>query len=211
MLERAWEDARDADLVRLLFFTGMRLGEVRALQWQQVDLDGRAILVNRNVSAGQVVETPKGGRARVVPLATPAVAVLRRQAARPDFVGRDDLVFGGRFGELLDDSALRRRYTAACKAAGLRRVKLHGLRHAAGSHVARQAQATEIRDFLGHSKLSTTDRWVSARFSEEFLARLDAGFGHNSEDEASGSRYNRLALRGGPFCGQGDVDEMAAE
>jgi integrase len=197
--------------VRLLFFTGMRLGEVRALQWQQVDLDGRAILVNRNVSAGQVVETPKGGRARVVPLATPAVAVLRRQAARPDFVGRDDLVFGGRFGELLDDSALRRRYTAACKAVGLRRVKLHGLRHAAGSHVARQAQATEIRDFLGHSKLSTTDRWVSARFSEEFLARLDAGFGHNSEDEASGSRSNRLALRGGPFCGQGDVDEMAAE
>jgi integrase len=178
LLERAWEDARDADVIRLLFFTGMRVGEVRALQWRDVDLDGRAILVTRNVSGGQVVKTPKGGRARLVPLAQPAVAVLRRQAERPDFTGPDDLVFGGRRGELLDDSALRRRYTAACKAAGLRRVKLHGLRHAAGSHVARQAQATEVRDFLGHSKLATTDRYVSARFSPEFLERLDVAFGH---------------------------------
>jgi integrase len=182
MLERAWEDARDADFVRLLFFTGMRLGEIRALQWRQVALEERAIVVTRNVSAGEVVDTPKGGRARLVPLATPAVDALRRQSARPDFTGPDDLVFGGRWGEILDDSALRRRYTAACKAAGLRRVKLHGLRHAAGSHVARQAQATEVRDFLGHSKLATTDRYVSARFSAEFLERLDAGFGHEAAE-----------------------------
>jgi hypothetical protein len=40
-----------------------------------------------------------------------------------------------------------------------------------------------VRDFLGHSKLSTTDRYVSARFRPEFLERLDAGFGHVSADE----------------------------
>jgi integrase/recombinase XerC len=184
LLERAWEDARDADFIRVLFFTGMRLSEVRALRWRQVDLAARVIVVTRNVSAGEVVETPTGGRARIVPLAAPAVAVLDRQAQRPDFTGDDDLIFGGRFGEMLDDSALRRRYHAARKAAGLRAVKLHGLRHAAGSHVARQAQAVEVRDFLGHSKLSTTDRYVSARFSPEFLERLDVAFGHGEGDDA---------------------------
>jgi integrase len=99
-------------------------------------------------------------------------------------VGPDDLVFGSRSGEVLDDSALRRRYAAACKAAGLRRVRLHGLRHAAGSHVARQAQALEVRDFLRHNKLSTSDRYLTARFSAEFLGRLDEAFGHSSAERA---------------------------
>lgn len=41
----------------------------------------------------------------------------------------------------VDDSALRRRYKAAREMAKLRDVKLHGLRHAAGSIYARQAAA----------------------------------------------------------------------
>lgn len=44
------------------------------------------------------------------------------------------------------------------KVVGLRRVKLHGLRHAAGSILARVADPVFVRAFLGHSKLSTTDR-----------------------------------------------------
>ena len=68
-----------------------------------------------------------------------------------------------RWGRRLDDSALRRRYYRGCEVAGLRRVKLHGLRHAAGSILARVADPVFVRDYLGHSKLSTTDRYVSAK------------------------------------------------
>lgn len=119
------------------------------------------------------------GRARRwTPRATPAVKALNRHRGRSagNFTTPDDFVFCGRFGEPLDDSALRRGYKAAREKAGLRDVKLHGLRHAAGSIYARQAAAVEVRDFLGHAKLSTTDRYVSARMSEEALARLDAAF-----------------------------------
>ena len=57
------------------------------------------------------------------------------------------------------------------------RYQLHGLRHAAGSLIARTADAVFVRDFLGHSKLSTTDRYVSAKLRPEEFERLDRAFG----------------------------------
>lgn len=182
-LMRAEEDARDADFFRVLLYTGMRLGELRALRWGEVDLNARTILVSRNVSAGEEV-SPKGGRSRWVPLPARAVEVLRRQAEREHFTSPDDYVFAGRLGGRLDDSALRRRYHGARDAIGLRKIKLHGLRHAAGSLVARNAQAVELRDFMGHRKLTTTDRYVSAKFSAEFMGRLDAAFEARSAERA---------------------------
>lgn len=173
---RAVEDARDADFVRILFYTGLRLGEARTLRWKDVDLGARQVCVQRGVSAGEAVATPKGGRIRWAPLPRPAVEVFRRQRNREDFVGDEDYVFCARDGDMLDDSALRRRYKAAAKAVGLRPLKLHGLRHAAGSILARRATAVEVRDTLGHAKLSTTDRYVSARYSEDFFERMDEAF-----------------------------------
>lgn len=64
----------------------------------------------------------------------------------------------------------------ACMAAGLRPVRLHGLRNAAGSLVARTSDPVFVRDFLGHRKLSTTDRYVSAKARPEEIERLDAAF-----------------------------------
>lgn len=178
---RAAEDARDADLFRLLLFTGLRLGEARALRWGAVNLDDRTLMVRAALSAGVEVD-PKGRAYRVTPLTSGAVQALERHRARSgdDFTSPADLVFCGRFGEPLDDSALRRRYKLAREKAGLREVKLHGLRHAAGSIFARQATAVEVRDFLGHRNLSTTDRYVSARMNPEALARLDEAFAPRS-------------------------------
>lgn len=173
---RAVEDARDADFIRILFYTGMRLGEARTLRWKDVDLEARQVCIRRGVSAGEEVDTPKGGRVRWVPLPRQGVEVLSRQRNRDDFVGREDYVFCARDGSMLDDSALRRRYKAAAHAVGLRPLKLHGLRHAAGSILARRATPVEVRDTLGHAKLSTTDRYVSARYSEDFFERMDEAF-----------------------------------
>jgi integrase len=173
---RAIEDARDADFIRVLFYTGMRLGEARTLRWKDIDLEARQVCIRRGVSAGEEVDTPKGGRVRWAPLPKPAVEVFSRQRNRQDFASDDDYVFCARDGSMLDDSALRRRYKAAAKAVGLRPLKLHGLRHAAGSILARRATAVEVRDTLGHAKLSTTDRYVSARYSEDFFERMDEAF-----------------------------------
>jgi integrase len=182
------EDRRDADTFRLLFYTGLRIGEVLTLRWEDVDLPGRVLLVRRGLSAGQ--ETlPKGRRHRFVPLSMPAVDTLARLGTREDFLDQDDYVICNRWGRRLDPSALRRRYKRACSAAGLRPVKLHGLRHAAGSLIARTADPVFVRDFLGHSKLTTTDRYLSSKLRPEEFERLDLAFARAlPEGEASPKR-----------------------
>lgn len=173
---REAEDRRDADAFRLLFYTGLRLGEVLALRWEDVDLEDRLLLVRRAVSHGE--ETlPKGRRHRFVPLSTPAAQTLGRLGTRDEFTGASDYVLCNRFGRRLDGSALRRRYKRAAVAAGLRPVKLHGLRHAAGSLVARTSDPVFVRDFLGHAKLTTTNRYLSSKLRPEEFERLDRAFG----------------------------------
>ncbi len=194
---RRHEDCRDADAFRLLFYTGLRLGEVLALRWADVDLQDRLLLVRRGLSAGQ--ETlPKGRRHRFVPLPTPAVATLARLADRDEFTGPDDYVLCNRWGRRLDASALRRRYKRGCEAAGLRPVRLHGLRHAAGSLLARTTDAVFVRDFLGHAKLTTTDRYLSAKRRPEELERLDRAFASAAiEPDRSPAGVDRVAPQRG--------------
>jgi integrase len=80
---RAREDAQDAELFRIAAYTGLRLGELLALRWEDIDLDARRMIVHRAVSAG--VEGPtKSWQARFIPLADPAANALlqmRRHAA----------------------------------------------------------------------------------------------------------------------------------
>jgi integrase len=169
-------DEQDAELFRILFLTGLRLGEALTLRWDDVDLELRTILVRRGLSA-DVEGVPKGRRFRLVPLAEPAIESLERLRTRGEFVGADDYVFANVWGRRLDGSAVRRRYKAACAAAGLRPLRLHALRHAAGSIIARTADPVFVRDMLGHAKLTTTDRYVSAKFRPEEYARLNLAFG----------------------------------
>jgi integrase len=172
---RQAEGHQDAEAFRLLFYTGLRLGEVLTLRWEDVNLPDRLLLVRRGLSAG--VETlPKGRRHRFVPLSAAAATALARLATRTDFIGPDDYVLVNRIGRRLDGSALRRRYKRGCIAAELRPVRLHGLRHAAGSLIARTSDPVFVRDFLGHAKLTTTDRYLSAKLRPEELERLDLAF-----------------------------------
>ena len=177
---REREDRQDAEAFRLLFYTGLRLGEILTLRWEDVDLADRLLLVRHGLSAGEE-STPKGRRHRFVPLSSPGAAALARLATRGEFTGPDDYVLANRWGRRLDDSALRHRYKRGCAAAGLRPVRLHGLRHSAGSLIARTNDPVFVRDFLGHAKLSTTDRYLSAKLRPEELERLDLAFGIEPE------------------------------
>jgi integrase len=177
---RAAEDQQDADLFRVKFYSGMRLGEVVALRWRNVhflpDLSGAVVNVERAVSAG-IEKEPKGRRSRQVPLPRPAAEALARLGQRGAFTSSDDYVFCNRLGRRLDTSAIRRRYKRAADAAGLRPVKLHGLRHAAGSVLARTLPLVTVRDVLGHAELATTNRYLHSKIDAAAIVAVNAAFG----------------------------------
>jgi integrase len=172
---RRREDRQDAELYRIAAFTGLRLGEVLALRWHDVNLADRRLVVHRAFSAG--VEGPtKGWQARFIPLSDGAARAFAGLLRRDEFTSGEDFVFCNRLGRPLNGSVLRRRFKRTAAAAGLRVLRFHSLRHGAGSLVARQADARWVQGFLGHSKLATTERYLHAKARPEDVDRLNRAF-----------------------------------
>ena len=133
-VERA-DDRQDAELVRVAAYAGLRMGELLALRWRDVDFAGHALTIARAMPAG-VESSTKSGHVRRVPLPEQAAGALDRLSKRRDFTGADELVFCNVLGRPLNDSTLRRRFKAARDAAGLRPLRFHDLRHTYGSLLA---------------------------------------------------------------------------
>ena len=55
-------------------------------------------------------------------------------------------------------------------------LRFHALRHGAGSLVARQADVRWVQGFLGHSKLTTIERYLHAKSRPEDVERLNRAF-----------------------------------
>jgi site-specific recombinase XerD len=186
-VRREQMDRQDGELFRVMLYSGLRVGEARALQIRDVtflaDMSGAVLDVRRAFSANEL-KPPKSWRPRVVPLPRPGAEALARVMQRDDFIGDEDFVFVNRVGGALDDTAIRRRYKAAREAAGLRPLKLHGLRHAAGSMIAQSAGPLAARDVLGHARISTTDRYLHGKVDGRAIAAMNAAFGVSQKTDA---------------------------
>lgn len=172
---RVRDDQQDAELYRIAAYTGLRLGELLALRWADVNLIDRRLIVHRAFS--DRVEGPtKSWQARFLPIADPVARAFARMAERREFISSDDYVFCTRFGRPVDGSALRRRFKRAAAAAGLRVLRFHALRHGAGCLVARQADPRWVQGFLGHSKLTMTERYLHAKARPQDVDLLNRAF-----------------------------------
>lgn len=88
-------------------FTGLRLGELLALEWRDVDFAGDAIRVRRSYNVHGGVGTPKRGKVRSVPMVPDVARVLDGVSRRREFTEEEDLVFPSELGTFQDASALR--------------------------------------------------------------------------------------------------------
>ena len=175
-VEQERANRQDAALYTVAGFTGLRQGELRALRWRQVRFVDRTVIVVAGMSAG-LDSTTKSGKWRAVPLAREAFVALDELSRREWFTGPDDFVFCGPAGDPIDDSALRRRYNAARDAAGLPALPFHHLRHTFATLAIRGLDPATVQTLLGHSKITTTERYLHARPLNELAERMDAIFG----------------------------------
>jgi integrase len=190
---RQAEDNQDAELVRVAAYAGLRRGELVALRWRDVDFPARKITVRRAVSGGMEVHSTKSRRAREVPLPDQAAAALDGLSRRDDFTKPDDYVFVNRLGRRLDPSALRRRFERARNAAGLEPLRFHALRHTYGSLlVAGGIDLASVKAAMGHSRISTTERYLHAPPAAELADKFTQALRGSSHAVASSDRDGAL-------------------
>ena len=152
--DREW---RARAVFELLYATGLRCGELVGLDLADLDLQGRLVRARG-----------KGDKERIVPFGSRAADALRDYLARrAESNPRCEALFvnarGGRLSDRSVRSELRERVRQLALVA---RVTPHTLRHSFATHLLeRGADLRAIQELLGHSSLSTTQRYthVNAR------------------------------------------------
>lgn len=170
---RRTSDAQDAALIIAAAYAGLRLGELRALRWRDVDFERRIVHVRRSYSLSDE-SVPKSGRARAVPMADQVARALDALSRRELFTGADELVFPNPTGGFLEDSALRRRYYNALKAAGIAHLRFHDLRHTFGTLAVQEFPLSDVKAYMGHVDIATTMIYVHHVPQHDAADRLSA-------------------------------------
>jgi len=156
------------DPIAFLYFSGWRLGEMKALEWRDVDLVGRIVHLRPEIS--------KNKDGRLLPLSGELLEIVDRANAkrRPDcpFVFHRD-------GEAIGD--FRKAWSRACKAAGLHPILVHDLRRTAVRNMVRAGISDRVAMTLsGHKTRSIFDRYniVSEADLSQAAERLQAHLRH---------------------------------
>jgi integrase len=143
----------DRALWATAFYAGLRLGELRALQWENVDLASGIIRVEHALDSKGATIAPKSRSGkRVVPI----VGALRELLLERRLDAEDGYVFGKR-QQPISASSVYVRARSAWKKAGLRGIGLHEARHTCASvMIAAGVNAKAITHYLGHSSIEVT-------------------------------------------------------
>jgi integrase len=168
-------DEQDAAIFRTAAYTGLRQGECLALRWRDVDYVTGLLHVRRNYT-NREEKIPKGRRVRSVPMTPHVVDTLARLKERGYLTEDDDLVFSNTAGDHLCSWGLRRRYYKAVKAAGIRRLVFHELRHTFGTHAVRKLDGYAVQSYMGHAHYSTTQRYLHHKPRREDAQKLADAF-----------------------------------
>jgi len=136
---------RARSMVEILLNTGMRWGELRNLEWDDVDWNEKRIRV-------RVKEdwSPKGGE-RKVPMNNRVQQILK------ELPKTNNWVFSSRTGSRVKHYLVWQTFKKACQKAEIDNVSLHTLRHTFASHlVMARVDLATVSKLLGHKDISTT-------------------------------------------------------
>jgi integrase/recombinase XerC len=142
---------RDRAALELLYASGIRVGELVALDVDDVDLERRTVRV-----------LGKGGKERVVPFGVPAAAAVSAwlTGGRPRLATAQSgpALLLGRRGRRADQRQVREAvHRLVAHVPGADDVGPHGLRHSAATHLLEGgADLRAVQELLGHATLATT-------------------------------------------------------
>ncbi|MFC1651282.1 tyrosine-type recombinase/integrase [Candidatus Latescibacterota bacterium] len=160
------------------FRTGLRIGELLALEWSNIDWNEEKIFINRSYSAGKIGLT-KSGKSRHVDISDQLLVVLkelykmRKLEALKE--GRGDniveIIFH-RNGDYLKQRNTRDVFKKILRIAGIRDRRIHDIRHSYGSLLlSAGVSPVYVKEQMGHSTISTTvdiyGKWIKSNNKSE--------------------------------------------
>ncbi|MEG2379813.1 MAG: site-specific integrase [Bacilli bacterium] len=144
-------------------FTGMRIGEICALKWEDIDLEEKMINVNKTLQRiynpldefekSKIVITPckTSSSQRTIPIANDLNEVLKQ--FKDD---KDNYVLSGKI-KYTEPRTFRKQYDIIMNKCGVDRIKFHSLRHTFASiNIENGADVKTISEILGHSDINIT-------------------------------------------------------
>ena len=154
------EGKRDQACLELLYATGLRVAEVSRLRIADLDWTGRSLKVQG-----------KGGKERQVFYGEKAASALAAYAeVRPQLIGRSDpgVLFLNSRGMRLSETRIRQILAGYIRQTSIhKRVSPHSLRHSFATHLLNSgADLRLIQELLGHSSLSTTQKYTHLNVEE---------------------------------------------
>lgn len=151
-------------MVEVLYSTGARVSEMAGLDWQDVRLSIKQV----------VIRDGKGGKTRTVPLSTKAARLLLRlREGRHD---KNPWVFQSQFKRRMSKASIEWHMRKLGQQAGLsHQLTPHQLRHSMATHLLVAGMPLDqIQLLLGHSDIKTTQRYARTQISsaEQYYRRV---------------------------------------
>jgi integrase/recombinase XerC len=142
---------RDHAILELLYSSGLRVSELVGLNSNRLDLD-----------LGVVRVMGKGRKERIVPVGMKAIDALKAYLGERGVIKEEDPLFVNFSGGRLTARSVGRLVKKYTRHSGIfRKVSPHSLRHTFATHLLDAgADIREIQEMLGHSSLSTTQRYT---------------------------------------------------
>ena len=143
--------------------TGIRYGECLGLQWKDIDFENRFINIERGFSKGKI-ETPKSGQSRKVDMSLQLTDVLKKvlrqrkiDTLKNGWGSFPEWVFIKDNGNPYHESYSRRIFYRALEKAGLRKIRIHDLRHTyATLRITKGDNVADVSKQLGHHSVKFT-------------------------------------------------------
>jgi integrase len=188
-------------LYHVAIATGLRPGELRALMWEDVNLDAGLITVRRTITKDEegaeiIAPRTKSKRSRAVAISPATVARLKwhrarqheRQLAHDDWQAMG-LVFDRGDGHWLYTSHWQRAHRDLCQRAGVPTIRFHDLRHTSASlELAAGTHPKVVADRLGHTSIEMTINRYSHVTAELQRSAADAFAERYLDDEDSATK-----------------------
>jgi integrase len=178
---------QNARAIQTLLLTGMRVGELTSLHWEDIDLEGGFVNIRYNlyrINGEYKLSTPKTrSSARVIAVPARVVEIFREQRAWQDNRRAEEkdrwidrgCVFSGRYGEYMSRNYLNVEFKKTLAKYDFPRIHLHDLRHANASLLINMGVPVKvISEHLGHSSTLTTENIYAHVFNESRAKAADA-------------------------------------